>query len=217
MNVIFISLVSYLIGSLNGAQLLHHFFRLRFPRHITEIGTKNAGAQNVWMSIGKISGIIVFAIDFFKGFAVVWLGRFMGFEGPPLLLFGVFSIVGHNWPMYFHFKGGRGFATLIGTFYALSLPIAIIASFMTVPFGVFRMAGLSPFVFLIVGIFALHATFGLSIVLVCLALATVLFVRRIHAEWDALSRGKNKLQILKNLFIYDRASTRPPSFKELFR
>lgn len=216
MNIVLFCLFSYLIGSLNGAQMIHHRFRARFPGHITSIGTRNAGAQNVWMSIGKMAGTVVFIFDFLKGFAVILLGRFAGFEGATLVLFGAVVITGHNWPVFFHFRGGRGFAALIGTFYGFSIPVAVIASLISLPFGIARVAGITPFVFLVVGSFALFPAFGLPVVLMYFFTSVILFARRVHAEWVALRAAKNKMRILKNLFLYDRATSKPPSLKELF-
>jgi acyl phosphate:glycerol-3-phosphate acyltransferase len=206
----------YLLGSLNGAQLLHHVFRVHFPRHITRIGTKNAGAQNIWMNFGKIPGITVFFVDSAKGFAAIILGKMLGFEGAMLIIVGAFVIAGHNWPVFFHFRGGRGFASLIGIFYAFNLWVAIIASIVSLPFGILRYAGVTPFVFLIVGCIAFFSTFGMPIVGAYVFMAVALYIKRLHAEWGEYRKAKRKLPVLKNLLLYDRANSNPPALHELW-
>ena len=209
-NIIFLLLASYFIGSLNGAQLLHHVLRRKFPAHITRIGTKNAGMQNVWMNIGKKSGLAVFAIDFFKSYLMIALGKTMGFEGTMLLVSGALVILGHNWPIFFHFRGGRGFASLIGVFYAFDARIAFIASVFSLPIGIIlRLAGITPFIFLLVGSLSLYSHAYILI-------AVVLFAKRIYAEWKPIMESKNKITVLKNLLLYDRATSKPPSLKKLF-
>jgi len=216
MNFFLFFIFAYLLGSLNGAQLFHHTFRKKFSEHITRIGTRNAGAQNVWMSIGKVPGLSVFTFDFLKGFITIVVGRMFGFEGSTLILFGAFAIAGHNWPIFFHFRGGRGFAALIGIFFGFNIWVALAASLISLPFGILRYAGVTPFVFLIVGSVALFSTFGIQIVGAYVVTAIVLYVKRIHAEWDTLIRSRNKAKIFKNLLIYDRATSSPPSLRELF-
>jgi len=216
MNFFLFAIFSYFLGSLNGAQLAHHVFRMKYPRHITRVGTRNAGAQNIWMSIGKAPGAAVFLIDSFKGAAVIVLGRMLGFDGAALIVFGAFAIAGHNWPLFFHFRGGRGFATLIGVFFAFNLWVAIIASLASLPFGIFRYAGVTPFVFLLVGSMAFYSTFGMPVVGAYVFIAVVLYAKRIYAEWDELKKAQNKMKIFKNLLLYDRATSNPPALHELW-
>lgn len=216
MDFFLFAVLSYLLGSLNGAQLTHHFFRIEYPRHITRIGTKNAGAQNIWISVGKISGTVVFLIDSLKGVAVIVLARMLGFDGATLIIFGACAIAGHNWPLFFHFRGGRGFATLAGIFFAFNLWVAIIASLVSIPFVIFRYSGITPFVFLLVGSLALYSTFGIKIIGAYLLIAIVLYTKRIYAEWDELKNAQDKLPILRNLLIYDRATSKPPALHELW-
>jgi len=216
MGIVLFAIFSYLLGSINGAQLIHHIFRGRYPIHLSHIGTRNLGAQNVWMSIGKMPGLVVFVIDFLKGVFVIFIGRFFGFEGAILIVFGAFAIAGHNWPIFFHFRGGRGFAALIGVSYAFSPFIGIVASLVSMPFAVVRFAGITPFIFLAVGSLMFFTTFGFPIVAAYIFTAIVLYAKRVHAEWGEFKKSKNKIKALKNLLIYDRATSNPPSLKELF-
>lgn len=216
MSFILFSLFSYFLGSINGAQFLHHVFRGRYPKHISRAGTRNLGAQNVWMSIGRTTGLVVFLVDFLKGFFVIFIGRLIGFEGAVLIIFGAFAIAGHNWPVFFHFRGGRGFAALIGILYAFNPLAGIVASLVSVPFAVARFAGITPFIFLVVCAMIAYAEFGFEIIAAYIFVAIVLYAKRMYAEWRALKKSKNKGRVLINLLVYDRATSNPPSLKELF-
>lgn len=216
MSLFLLAILAYFLGSFNGAQLIHHLFRMGYSRHITRIGTRNAGAQNIWINVGKKTGVLVFLVDFLKGATVIYIGVMFGLDGAALIVLGAFAILGHNWPIFFHFRGGRGFATLIGVFFAFNLWIVIIASLVSLPFGFFRYAGVTPFIFLLVGSVTFYSTFGMQIVGAYIFVAVVLYAKRIYAEWDALVKAKNKLKILKNLFIYDRATNKPPTLRELW-
>lgn len=208
-DIFSLSILSYFLGSLNGAQFLHHVLRGKFPKHITRIGTQNAGMQNVWVNVGKGLGLIVFAIDFSKAYLALTLGKVTGMEGFSLIFLGAFVILGHNWPLFFHFRGGRGFASLIGIFYAFDVRIALIASLVSLPVAILlRLAGVTPFIFLLIGSFAFYNHAYLFI-------AIILFAKRIYAEWKPLKTSRNKIKTLKNLLLYDRVTSNPPTLKEL--
>lgn len=208
---------SYVLGSLNGAQLLHHLKRSRWPQHITRIGTKNAGAQNVWMNVGRESGILVFLIDFLKAALGVYLARSLGLSGAGVFLAGTFVIVGHNWPLFFHFRGGRGFASLLGSFYAFDLATALVGSIIMLPFALLRFAGVTPFVLLCVGAVMHYTVFGWPMVVIHLFTALVLYARRVHATWHEFSVSRRKIFVLLNNLLYDRATNKPPALRDLFR
>lgn len=101
---------------------------------IRTVGSKNIGATNVFRSVGKPWGILTFILDLAKGFAgaalVPWLAtRFFGPDGasvaPQLkLLGGIAAVIGHTWPVFLGFKGGKGVATSAGMLLAVA-PAAV--------------------------------------------------------------------------------------------
>lgn len=208
---------AYVLGSFNGAQVLHHLARSRWPRHITRIGTKNAGAQNVWVNIGKRSGVLVFLIDFLKAASAVLIAEFLGLKGAGVLLAASFAVVGHNWPLFFHFRGGRGVASLLGIFYAFDFTAAVAGGVVSMPFVLFRFSGLTPFVFILVGLFMQIVHFGVTVVFIYVFLALVLYIRRIQATWHELMKSRRKISILISNLLYDRPTNKPPSLRDLFQ
>lgn len=109
--------VAYLLGAVPFGLLLA---RLKGV-DIQKVGSGNIGATNVFRSVSKPLGILTFACDFLKGlvpaavFPMIgkpWLESFQCLETG--LIFGVAAIVGHNWPVFLRFKGGKGIATSAG-------------------------------------------------------------------------------------------------------
>lgn len=103
---------AYLLGSVSFSVL---FAKLLKGIDIRNHGSGNAGATNTLRVLGKGPAILVLVLDICKGILAVWLGRWLApdMEWAPALA-GLAAVIGHNWPLYFHFKGGKGIATTIG-------------------------------------------------------------------------------------------------------
>lgn len=213
----YLAALGYTAGSINGAQFVHHTIQRYRGIHPSRIGTKNAGTQNVWMMIGRMPALFVFIIDFLKGFFVIWIARnYFGFEGVYLLVPGLFAIIGHNWPIFFHLRGGRGVATLVGILAAFDYQIALFIIPFVVPFILFRIAGLTPFVALtILGTLRYEAE-DLLFPIILAMITCVIIIRRLQAEWGILKTTKRKFWTLKNIIIYDRAKANPPKLSDMF-
>ena len=83
-------------------------------------GTHQVGAGNLWRTTTRKLGLMVGIYDFAKGLAMVWIAQAQGLDTGQQLIVGLAVIVGHNWPVFLHFHGGRGIATLLGI--AIILP-----------------------------------------------------------------------------------------------
>ncbi|MBO8170683.1 MAG: glycerol-3-phosphate 1-O-acyltransferase PlsY [Bacillaceae bacterium] len=104
--------MAYLLGSISFSYLIaKKIARIDIREH----GSGNAGATNTLRVLGKGPAILVLALDIFKGMAAVGVGYwFSGGDTEVTLVAGALAIIGHNWPIYFRFKGGKGIATTIG-------------------------------------------------------------------------------------------------------
>lgn len=124
MKVFLTVLSSYLIGCFSSAYLLGKIYR---KIDIRGYGSGNAGATNAIRVLGKKLGALTFVLDFAKGMVAVLLGMtIMGYNGG--LLGGLFAVIGHNWPVFLGFKGGKGVATSVGALAILSFPTTLIAA-----------------------------------------------------------------------------------------
>lgn len=118
--------VSYLIGSVSTAYLLVKFID---GVDIRTVGSGNAGATNVQRVLGTGPALLVFALDVLKGVLAVLIGRFVG--GPIISLWcGIAAVVGHNWPLFFGLRGGKGTATSLGVLWMVMPQIAFILTAM---------------------------------------------------------------------------------------
>ena len=129
---IFITIVfSYLLGSISSAVILS---KSLFGRDIREVGSKNAGATNMLRTHGKKMGVLTLILDVLKGVIAVLLAMLIKntISGNEYILrslpffAGLFVILGHNFPVFFNFKGGKGVATSLGVVLTLNYKIALI-------------------------------------------------------------------------------------------
>jgi acyl phosphate:glycerol-3-phosphate acyltransferase len=138
MNTMLFGLAAYLIGSLSFAVLFSHLFGLADPR---TYGSKNPGATNVLRSGNKAAAALTLLGDGFKGWLAVWLtmrfGPQFGVEDKSLALIAIAVFLGHLWPLYTKFVGGKGVATFLGVLLGLNvwLGIAAMATWLIVAFA----------------------------------------------------------------------------------
>ena len=149
MSYLFVAL-SYLIGSINFAYLVAKYKKL----DISSSGSGNPGTSNVMRTIGKKYAAIVLIGDVLKGFLSIYL-----FD-ENLLLCGFAAVIGHIYPIFYKFKGGKGVATYVGVYIAFStlnpysyglfensyflyLNIPLLAFFYFVIFKIFRISAIA--------------------------------------------------------------------------
>jgi acyl phosphate:glycerol-3-phosphate acyltransferase len=117
--------VSYLLGSISFSILIARYVK---GIDIRQHGSGNAGATNTLRVLGKGPAIFVFMLDIAKGIAAVWLGKWLGGDEIWIeVLCGLAAVTGHNWPVWFRFKGGKGIATTIGVMATLAFFPALYA------------------------------------------------------------------------------------------
>lgn len=115
-------LAAYLLGSVSSAVLVCHALGLNDPR---TLGSNNPGATNVWRTGSHRAGVITLAADLLKGAVPVWLALQLTLDTNIMTLCGLSAILGHLYPLYFKFRGGKGVATFIGVCMALQPPLAL--------------------------------------------------------------------------------------------
>ena len=112
--------LAYLLGSVSFAVLL---VRLRTGKDIRTEGSGNAGATNVLRAHGKTLGILVALLDVAKGALAVWLVKLVTADSRFAAAAGFAAILGHVFPVFYAFRGGKGVATAVGAFLVLA-PLA---------------------------------------------------------------------------------------------
>src|ERR1700749_2516763 len=104
-------IIGYLLGSLQTSLLLLKLFKFPDPR---AYGSGNTGATNVLRTAGKNKALMTLIGDLLKGFIAVLIAKLLGVTGFFLALTALAAVIGHIFPLFFQFKGGKGVATAIG-------------------------------------------------------------------------------------------------------
>ena len=105
------AVVAYLIGSLSFAVIVSRLFGLADPR---SYGSGNPGATNVLRSGNKAAAILTLLFDALKGYVPVLIAQRMGLDNLTITAVGLGAFIGHLWPVFFKFEGGKGVATAAG-------------------------------------------------------------------------------------------------------
>ncbi len=130
-------LAAYLIGSLSFAVIVSRVMGLNDPR---SYGSKNPGATNVLRSGSKAAAVVTLLLDALKGWLPVvlvkWLGVDYGLGGGTVAAVGLAAFIGHLYPVFFKFKGGKGVATAAGVLIGISwvLGLATLATWVIVAY-----------------------------------------------------------------------------------
>ncbi len=141
-------IIGYLLGSLSGGIITS---KLAKGPDLHTVGSRSTGASNVQRTMGWKYGLITFFFDALKGIAACWIARLITGESFlhgsvcfASLLAGLCCIIGHNWPVFFRFKGGKGVATTGGVMLfcfpvhaliCIALTITVIALFRYISVG----------------------------------------------------------------------------------
>ena len=117
-------ILAYFIGSISFGILLSKIFKIQDPR---SFGSKNPGATNVMRSGKKLAALLTLLGDMLKGTIVVLIADlYLNLNYDQLLLIAAAVFLGHLFPVYYQFKGGKGVATALGVLLAIDIHIAIL-------------------------------------------------------------------------------------------
>jgi glycerol-3-phosphate acyltransferase PlsY len=190
-------IIGYLLGSIPTAFIVS---RLRKGIDIRNVGSRNMGGANVMREIGAREGIFVGLVDIAKGTAAILIAQAL--DIPELWVFGAgfAALVGHNFPVFARFRGGRGSATIIGIFLVLApeamlitLVVVAIPFFTTRKFGAALLIG-----FALLPLFLWLLEGSLALVRYALAIDIFMLIRNLTVIKQIVSKG-----IIKDM-IYDR-------------
>lgn len=123
MDIFLVVLGAYLIGSIPVGLI---FGKAIWKKDLRQYGSHNIGATNAWRVLGRKAGLLVFMFDFLKGQLGVLLGGCVLGTPAAMVLGGFFAVIGHMFPLFLGFKGGKGVATALGVLVSLMLKITAI-------------------------------------------------------------------------------------------
>lgn len=201
---------AYLLGSVPSAYLVTKWRR---GIDIRQYGSGNVGASNVLATVSKRWAIPVTVFDIGKGALTVWVAQLLGFGAAQQITAGIVTIIGHNWPVFLKFRGGRGIYTSLGVVTMLSPKLGLImlvlsytlAPIRQVAVGVFiALASLPIFSWFLWQPLDLDIEARLPITMGFIALAGVGLMRRLTAPKTLLSKSVPLGQLFVNRLFFDR-------------
>jgi glycerol-3-phosphate acyltransferase PlsY len=207
---IILIVVSYLLGSIPASYLVG---RLR-GMDVRKQGTGQVGAGNLWRTASRKLGFLVGIFDFFKGVIMILIAWRLGLDPGLQLAVGLAVVIGHNWPVFLKFHGGRGIATCLGII--IIMPCINIGEITTWPLVAF-------FAVLVAGVVIYHRTpvpilLGLILLpiisavaheplllnLAYLAMLLIIVAKRLIAQPAPEKRKTGMGHLLLNRLLYDR-------------
>jgi glycerol-3-phosphate acyltransferase PlsY len=207
----------YLLGSVPVAYLAA---RLGRGIDIRKYGSGNVGFTNLWRVTSKKIALPVVIFDAAKGMLPVWLAQLIGLGFAQQGLVGLAAIVGHNWPMFLRFSGGRGILTTVGVALMLMPKLAVILLAIALLFNIWHALPLGTILviafFPVFGYFSglpvvtwlVGQAFGaderLSATLSLFLIFLVMVVRRLSAPRSNLTASVSRGELLFNRLFFDR-------------
>ena len=187
MIIILLTIIfAYLLGSISSAIVVSRLFKVSDPR---KIGSGNPGTTNILRYAGKTAAAVTLIGDITKGIIPIAIGYKLGFTSGALSVIGLCSLLGHIYPVFYHYKGGKGIATFIGILIALNwlLACCFILTWATTAFFT-RYSSLSALLAITVtpmAAYIIEVPTAMLIVLTCCSL--IIFIHH----------KKNKLNLMK--------------------
>lgn len=188
------ALGGYLLGSLSFAIVISRVMGLADPR---SYGSKNPGATNVLRSGSKPAAVLTLLGDALKGTLAVWLaarfGPAYGIDESGVALTGLAAFVGHLYPVYFRFRGGKGVATFFGVIAMLNAWVGLMAGVAWIVVAIFfRYSSAASLTAAVVAVFGWAFLMGFDAGLVCVALMAGLLVARHKQNILNLRAGRER-------------------------
>ncbi len=205
---VLLSIATYLLGSVPAAYLAAKWSR---GIDIRQYGTGNVGASNVLSVTSKWLAIPVTIFDIGKGALAIWIAQLLGLGAAQQVTVGIITVIGHNWPVFLRFQGGRGIFTTLGVITMLSPWLGLIITVIAYSLAPFRQLALGVLLALAsVPIFSwflprlLDVEERLPITLGFLVLFLVAVLKRLAVPRTPLSKSVPRGQLFINRLLFDR-------------
>ena len=185
--------LAYLLGSLSGGMITA---KMAHGPDLHTVGSKSTGASNVQRTMGWKYGLITFFFDAIKGILACFFAGLITGSHFAVMLAGLLCVVGHNWPVFFRFQGGKGVATTGAVMlYCYPLPALVCIAITVLVIALFKYISVGSMLLVVsFFIFSLFFSQG-NLCIICWALILmVMCIARHHANISRLLHGtENKL------------------------
>ena len=186
------NIFAYLLGSISSAIIVSKLFKVTDPR---KIGSGNPGTTNILRYAGKTAAALTLIGDVTKGIIPIALGYKLDFTTGTLSVIGLCSLLGHIYPVFYHYKGGKGIATFIGILVALNwlLACCFVLTWGTTAFFT-RYSSLSALVAITVTpIFAFMIEVPTSMLIVLICCSLIIFIHHKKNLVDLMKGDEKKI------------------------
>ena len=194
MNNIILMIVAYLLGSFPSALVSGKTF---YQKDIRNYGSGNLGSTNAFRVLGKKGGAVVFILDILKGGLALLIATYGGATISPLII-AVFALIGHIYPIFANFKGGKAVATSAGIilFYSPVL-FAILFIIFVIPLKIWKMVSLSSTIISIAAVFIVwFGNYDLTAQIMFSIFAALIIIKHIPNYKRILNGTENKVSFL---------------------
>ncbi len=198
METLIFPLIGYLIGSIPFSYIMGKLKGV----DIRKVGTFNVGSANVKRLFGFKYGFLAFILDFLKGVISSLIPKFLGFGPFYSFLSGFFASIGHSYPLYLKFQGGRGIATSLGFLFFIFPRETLIFLIFFSPLIFMRENALYIFLFIFSISLYLFVNFKELSFLPIIFLIFVL-IRRVQFVYSDLKTGRKFLKSFINRLLFD--------------
>ena len=206
-------IILIVIGYLLGSVPLSYLAGRRRGINLKNQGTHQVGAGNLWRLASRRLGLIVGFFDFIKGIVMVLIAYFLKLDAGQQLIIGLAVIVGHNWPVFLRFHGGRGIATLLGLVVIMPIldlnispwPTIIAIGFVLIMLIIYRSSPLP----VLISVASLPLTSwifgaGLAVSITYLAIFLVVVLKRLTAQPAPEKLKISHWRHFMNRLLFDR-------------
>ena len=198
-KIILTGIIGYLLGCIPSGVLISKIFGIK---DIRKVGSGNSGTTNVLRTLGWLPSVLTLVCDCLKGYVACLIGKRIGGD-PAMLVGGLCAILGHDFPVFMGFKGGKGIATSLGLIIAINpwlalalLAVQIVAVALTRYMSVASLITTVAFPILVIFTERSRENFPLFLGAACIASALSLFGHRSNIQ--RLIRGEeNRLDFQK--------------------
>ena len=194
MRNLILMIIAYLLGSFPSALVIGKTF---YNKDIRNYGSGNLGSTNAFRVLGKKGGAIVFILDILKGGLAFLIAKYAGATISPLII-AVFALIGHIYPIFANFKGGKAVATSAGIilFYSPLLFITLFIIFV-ITLKIWKMVSLSSTIISIAAVFIVWlGNYDLTARIVLTIFAVFIIIKHIPNYKRILNGTENKASFL---------------------
>ena len=215
LKFVLLVIAAYLLGSIPLSYLTARSRGVDIKKQ----GTQQVGAGNLWRTTSRKLGLFVGIYDLLKGMLMIFIAWKVGLNASMQFLVGIAVIIGHNWPVFLKFHGGRGVATALGLI--IILPSINYATISTRPTIIFFAVAVAIVIVLrrtpvpiLIGLISMPITSAivkepLSLTLSYLVLLLVIVIKRLTAQPNPEAAKLGIRRVFLNRFLYDRDISDP--------